>query len=176
MRPAAIFSKPTLLKRTILCVAAVLALSVSGIASSTVVEGKAPDFTLKSMQGGNLKLSEHRGEVVMINFWASWCAPCRQEMPILNDLYLRYRDMGFTLLGVNVEEEIDGAKKMMTDLKVVFPVLFDTTNEVSKMYKVEAMPSTILVDRDGNMRYLHRGYLPGYEEDYERQVRELMRE
>lgn len=176
MRPATAFAKPLMFKRALIGMLAALTMSVSGIASSTVVEGKAPDFTLKSMQGGNLKLSEHRGEVVMINFWASWCAPCREEMPILNDLYLRYRDMGFTLLGVNVEEESSGAKKMMSELKVVFPVLFDTSNEVSKMYKVEAMPSTILVDRDGNMRYLHRGYLPGYEEDYERQVRELMRE
>ena len=176
MKPATSFLKPTMLKGAFISLLAVLTLTVSSSAFSTVVEGKAPDFTLKSMQGGNLKLSEHRGEVVMINFWASWCAPCREEMPILNDLYLRYRDMGFTLLGVNVEEDSGGAKKMMSELKVVFPVLFDTSNEVSKMYKVEAMPSTILVDRDGNMRYLHRGYLPGYEEDYERQVRELMRE
>jgi peroxiredoxin len=152
------------------------ALLLSANATATIVEGKAPDFTLKSAKGSNLKLSEHRGEVVMINFWASWCAPCREEMPILNDMYLRYRDMGFTLLGVNVEEDSSAAKKMIQDLKVVFPVLYDTSNDVSKLYSVEAMPSTILVDRDGNMRYLHRGYLPGYEEDYERQVRELMRE
>ena len=154
----------------------VLMLLLSASASSAAVEGKAPDFTLKSVHGENLKLSEQRGNVVMINFWASWCAPCRQEMPLLNDIYLRYRDMGFTLLGVNVEEDSTDAKKMVNELKVAFPVLLDTQNAVSKLYKVEAMPSTILVDRDGNMRFLHRGYLPGYEEDYEKQVRELMRE
>lgn len=145
-------------------------------ASAAMIDGKAPDFTLKNMKGENVKLSEHQGEVVMINFWASWCAPCRQEMPILNDLYRKYRDAGFTLLAVNVEEDTKGAKKMARDLRVVFPVLFDTTNEVSKKYDVQAMPSTILVDRDGNLRYLHRGYLPGYEDEYHKQVRELMRE
>lgn len=140
------------------------------------VSGPAPDFTLKSLKGPNLKLSEYRGDVVMINFWASWCAPCRQEMPILNDLYRRYRDAGFTLLGVNVEEDSAQAATMARELKVVFPILFDTSNKVSKLYSVQAMPSTILVDRDGNMRFLHRGYKPGYEDEYQKQVRELMRE
>lgn len=154
----------------------VLLLLISVSASAAKIEGKAPDFTLKSLHGDNVKLSEQRGNVVMINFWASWCGPCRQEMPLLNDMYLRYRDLGFTLLGVNVEEDSTDAKKMVTELKVAFPVLFDTQNAVSKLYNVEAMPSTILVDRDGNMRFLHRGYLPGYEEDYEKQIRELMRE
>jgi peroxiredoxin len=144
--------------------------------ASTELKGPAPDFTLKSMKGSNLKLSEFRGDVVMINFWASWCGPCRQEMPILNDLYLKYRDLGFTLLGVNVEENSTKAAKMVRELKVVFPVLFDTENKVSKLYKVEAMPSTVIVDRNGNMRYLHRGYVPGTEDEYQRQVRELMAE
>ena len=144
--------------------------------AATELKGPAPDFTLKSLKGSNLKLSEFRGDVVMINFWASWCGPCRQEMPILNDLYLKYRDMGFTLLGVNVEENSTKAANMVRELKVVFPVLFDTENTASKLYKVEAMPSTIIVDRDGNMRYLHRGYVPGTEDEYQRQVRELMAE
>ena len=144
--------------------------------SAAMIKGKAPDFTLKSLKGENIKLSELQGEVVMINFWASWCAPCREEMPILNDLYKKYRDAGFTLLAVNVEEDTKGAKKMIRDLRVMFPVLFDTSNDVSKKYDVQAMPSTVLVDRDGNLRYLHRGYLPGYEDEYHKQVRELVRE
>ena len=147
-----------------------------GVPAATELKGEAPDFTLKSLKGSNLKLSEFRGDVVLINFWATWCGPCRQEMPILNDLYLKYRDMGFTLLGVNVEKNSSKAANMVRDLKVVFPVLFDTQNTVSKLYQVEAMPSTVLVDRDGNMRYLHRGYVPGTEDEYLRQVRELMAE
>ena len=140
------------------------------------IKGLAPDFTLKSRSGENIKLSELRGEVVMINFWASWCAPCRQEMPLLEDIYKKFGDLGFTLLAVNVEEDSSKADNLLRDVPVTFPVLYDNTNKVTKLYKVVAMPSTVLVDRNGNLRYLHRGYLPGYEEEYKKQVSELIRE
>ncbi len=139
-------------------------------------KGPAPDFSLKSSAGKNLKLSEYRGDVVMINFWASWCGPCRQEMPLLEELYQQYESLGFTILGVNVEADSTKAKDMLKSIPVSFPVLYDTTSKVSKLYDVVAMPSTVLVDRDGNMRYLHQGYKPGYAEQYQQQVRKLIRE
>jgi len=138
--------------------------------------GPAPDFALKSQSGENLRLSEFQGEVVMINFWASWCGPCRQEMPLLDELYTQYQPLGFTILGVNVEEDSSKAKQLLKESPVNFPILFDNKSEVSKLYKVVAMPSTVLVDRDGNVRYLHQGYKPGYEESYQQQVRALIRE
>lgn len=137
---------------------------------------EAPDFTLKSNQGTNIRLSELRGEVVLINFWASWCGPCRDEMPLLNDIYLKFRDKGFKLLGVNVEEDFRKGKIMVRDLKIVFPILLDSENTVSKKFDIDAMPTTVLVDRDGNIRYIHMGYLPGYEDEYLKQVRELLQE
>jgi thiol-disulfide isomerase/thioredoxin len=88
---------------------------------------QAPDFTLKSDSGANLKLSELRGEVVLINFWASWCGPCRQEMPILSELHDKFKDMGFTVLGVNVEENSAEARRLLKDMPVSFPVLFDSS-------------------------------------------------
>jgi thiol-disulfide isomerase/thioredoxin len=112
----------------------------------------------------------------MINFWASWCGPCRQEMPLLDELYTQYQPLGFTILGVNVEENSSKAKQLLMESPVNFPILFDNKSEVSKLYKVVAMPSTVLVDRDGNVRYLHQGYKPGYEESYQQQVRALIRE
>jgi thiol-disulfide isomerase/thioredoxin len=112
----------------------------------------------------------------MINFWASWCGPCRQEMPLLDELYTQYQPLGFTILGVNVEENSSKAKQLLKESPVNFPILFDNKSEVSKLYKVVAMPSTVLVDRDGNVRYLHQGYKPGYEESYQQQVRALIRE
>lgn len=153
-----------------------LALALSGAVSATTLEGSAPDFTLKSDSGNNLRLSEHRGEVVMINFWASWCGPCRQEMPILDELQQRYSKAGFTVLGVNVEQDNTTAVKLLKGMDLSFPILFDPTSKVSEMYDVSAMPSTVMVDRDGNMRYLHRGYKPGYEDQYREQIRELIRE
>lgn len=74
-------------------------------ATADELRGPAPDFSLQSMDGGMVKLSDLRGQVVMVNFWATWCGPCRQEMPHLEALYQRYGDLGFTLLGVNVEED-----------------------------------------------------------------------
>jgi len=148
-----------------------------GIGSAAAdTSGPAPDFTLKSSSGENLRLSEYRGEVVMINFWASWCAPCRQEMPLLDELYSQYQPMGFTILGVNVEEDSSKAKKLLGELPVSFPILFDNKSDVSKLYNVVAMPSTVMVDRNGNVRYLHQGYKPGYEDIYQQQIRELIRE
>jgi len=138
--------------------------------------GLAPDFTLKSRGGENIKLSELRGEVVMLNFWASWCGPCRQEMPLLDALHERYKAMGFRLLGVNVDEDSDSAKRLLEEVPVSFTILFDPKNRLADLYAIEAMPTTILIDRDGRRRYVHLGYLPGVEQDYEREIRELIRE
>jgi peroxiredoxin len=157
----------------LLCVLGLLAISV---VQAEMLDSPAPDFTLKSRNGENIKLSELRGEVVMINFWASWCAPCRQEMPLLEALYKKYSDLGFVLLGVNVEEDSTQANQLLKEIPVTFPILYDNRNEVTKLYNVVAMPSTMLVDRDGKMRFLHRGYLPGDEEEYAKQVKALIRE
>jgi peroxiredoxin len=145
-------------------------------AMAAVTGSAAPDFTLKSASGENLKLSEYRGEVVLINFWASWCGPCRQEMPALDELHNRYRALGFTVLGVNVEEDSRKAREVLKDLQLSFPVLLDDRSTVSRLYDIVAMPSTVLVDRNGNIRYLHKGYQPGLEDVYLQQVRELIRE
>ncbi|MGK0498779.1 MAG: peroxiredoxin [Oceanicoccus sp.] len=136
----------------------------------------APDFTLKSNQGSNLRLSEYRGQVVLINFWASWCGPCRQEMPLLDEMQKKYSRLGFTILGINVDKDPAAADKILRDIPVSFPVLYDSLGEVSQNYNVSAMPTTIIVDRDGNMRYLHKGFKPGYEEKYIANIKTLIRE
>lgn len=146
------------------------------VANAAAVKGPAPNFTLKSLNGKNLKLSEMRGNVVLINFWASWCGPCRQEMPLLNALHKKYEPLGFTVLGVNVEEKTGDARGFLGNFPVDFPVLLDSSNKVSKLYDVVAMPTTVVVDRDGNMRFLHKGYKPGDEKEYRKMVKKLIRE
>ncbi|HEX4910536.1 MAG: TlpA family protein disulfide reductase [Pseudomonadota bacterium] len=167
-------------RRALLATGLLLLLFISGVVVSSVQaeerKGPAPDFTLKNRAGGNVRLADLRGEVVMINFWASWCGPCRQEMPLIEDIYQRYKDLGFTVLGVNVDNDPKLADKLLKDVPVSFPVLLDTENKLSEIYQVDAMPSTIMVDRNGNMRYLHRGYKPGYELKYEEQIKTLVRE
>lgn len=154
----------------------VVLLMCSSLLGAKEVSGPAPDFTLASASGKNIKLSELRGEVVMVNFWASWCGPCREELPLLDALYQQYRDYGFTLLGVNVDENRAAADKLLEQIPVSFPVLYDPDSAVSELYQVDAMPSTILIDRDGNLRYLHRGYKPGYEDQYDAEVKALVLE
>ncbi len=155
---------------------ALTAIAATSAASSNLAGQPAPDFALRSSTGENLRLSEYRGDVVMINFWATWCGPCRQEMPLLDDLYNRYERVGFNLLGVNIDDDSSRAMDMMAELGVNFPVLFDDRKEVSRMYDVDAMPVTILVDREGTVRYVHQGYKPGYEEMYLDEIRSLLRE
>jgi len=150
--------------------------AASSLASSGMEGQPAPDFALKSATGENMRLSEYRGDVVMINFWATWCGPCRQEMPLLDEMYARYQRVGFNLLGVNIDDDSRRAMKMIDELGVSFPVLFDSRKEVSKLYEVEAMPVTVLVDREGRVRHVHHGYKPGYEQKYLDQIRSLLRE
>jgi peroxiredoxin len=155
----------------------VLTTLVASLAWAAALSGPAPGFSLRSSDGQQVSLGQMKGKVVMVNFWATWCVPCRQEMPHLQALYERYNSLGFELLAVNVEKNnAEGARKWLEETPVTFPVLFDPNNEVTKLYKVQTMPSTVLVARDGTMRFIHHGYKPGYENEYQTQVRALLRE
>ena len=166
---------PAILRAARFAAAVALAFGASGAAPAIAPLASAPDFTLRSMKGQNLRLQEQRGQVVMVNFWATWCGPCRQEMPQLNRLYEKYRAAGFVLLGVNVDDDTSKATDVAGKLGVTFPVLLDTDKAVSKLYDLSTMPSTVIIDRNGKVRYVHRGYLAGYEDNYEKQIRELLK-
>ena len=163
-------SKLGVLRAATLC--AVLAIAASTSASSA----NAPGFALPTRDGKTLSLDSLKGQVVMLNFWASWCGPCRQEMPLLDQLYKKYSSLGFTLVGVNVEADSKAAEQILAQAPVSFPVLFDRENKVSKQYDVSAMPSSVFIDRKGNIRTLHKGYKPGDEAAYTSQIRALLRE
>ena len=149
---------------------------LSFAAAADIVGQPAPDFALRSMQGPSMRLSEHLGEVVIINFWATWCGPCRQEMPLLDELYGKYQRAGLVMLSVNIDENAEPAIEMARTLKISYPVLFDTRKAVSRAYDVSAMPVTVLVDRAGVVRYVSEGYKPGYEKRYTEKLRELLNE
>jgi thiol-disulfide isomerase/thioredoxin len=151
------------------CASAALAASSSG---------PAPAFQLSGRDGKTINLAQFKGQVVMINFWATWCGPCRQEMPLLEDIYKKYKPMGFTMLAVNVEPDSKAAEAWLGKLSkpVSFPVAFDTESKVSKMYKVAGMPSTVFVDRKGNVRVMHKGYKAGDENFYLTQIRSMLKE
>lgn len=155
----------------------VAALPSASTAGDNITAGaNAPAFQLKSMNGKPVGLQDLKGQVVLINFWASWCGPCRQEMPILEQLYRSYQAAGFTLLGVNVEPSEGDAQKFLKGTPVSFPILFDPDSKVSKLYEVSGMPSTVILDRKGTVRYVHHGYKPGDESEYLDQIRALTQE
>jgi thiol-disulfide isomerase/thioredoxin len=136
----------------------------------------APGFQLESAAGKTVNLADFKGQVVLLNFWASWCGPCRKEMPILEQLQKQYKSKGFTMVGVNVEPNSTDAINWLKSTPVSFPILFDKDSSVSKLYRVEGMPNTVIVDRNGKVRYVHRGYKPGEENEYLDQIRTLIRE
>lgn len=162
------------MKNRIAALAAALALALPALAGSE--GGPAPPFTLAARGGHDISLAQYRGQVVMINFWASWCGPCRQEMPLLEGIYKKYNKLGFTLLGVNVEPDTKTADDWLKATPVSFPILYDKDSKVSKLYDVGGMPSTVFIDRSGKLRKLHRGYKPGDENEYLDSIRALIRE
>jgi peroxiredoxin len=158
------------------CLLVAATLGFSPQAAANAEKKVAPDFTLPSKDSGNLRLSEQRGNIVMVNFWASWCGPCREELPEMEALYQEYADMGFEILAVNVDDEVSKADILLDDIEVSFPVLYDTAGDVSKLYDVSAMPTTVIIDRDGNKRLLHLGYRAGDEVKYDKAIKMLLRE
>jgi len=154
----------------------VLTLCAAMPAQAIAPAALAPDFTLRSADGQNMRLQEQRGHVVLVNFWASWCGPCKQEMPHLNRLYEKYRASGFVLLGVNIDEDPRQAAASAQRMGLKFPVLLDGDKRVSRQYELSSMPSTVLIDRDGRVRHVHLGYRDGLEDTYEKQIRELVKE
>lgn len=156
-----------------------LALALAPVAGSSTTKLKgqpAPDFVLRTLDNANLRLSEHMGEVVMLNFWATWCGPCRQEMPLLDELYNKYRRAGLVLLSVNLDDTADRAAEMASALRITYPVLLDARKEVSRAYEVGTLPVTVLIDREGVVRYVSEGYKPGYEKSYADELRKLLNE
>jgi len=117
----------------------------------------APDFVLDSNTGKPIKLSGYKGKVVMINFWATWCPPCLEEMPAMERLYRQHKDAGFTLLAVSVDADASKVTPFLTSHKLTFPVGLDPKMDLANTYSVRALPSSFIVDREGNLAALAIG-------------------
>jgi peroxiredoxin len=109
----------------------------------------APDFTLETPDGETVSLADLRGQVVLVNFWATWCPPCRAEMPAIQQMYERYRDQGFTVLAVDMQETDAQVAAFVDEMGLTFPILMDRDGSVSARYQVKALPSTFFIDREG---------------------------
>lgn len=120
----------------------------------------APDFTLKNPKGEKISLSDFKGQPVLINFWATWCGPCRIEMPIIEDMYQKYQDEGFVVLAVDVEESITVVRSFVDSMGLTFPILLDYRGEIANgRYRIRAFPTSYFVGRDGKVTAAHRGMM-----------------
>ncbi len=145
-------------------------------AAPGLVGKEAPDFVLKSADGRNLRMSEFRGQVVLVNFWARWAGDSRQEIPALDRINTTYNRAGLVVLGVSIDEDLARAHEFAAAMKVSYPMLFDTGAEIGRDYLLARMPVTILVDRSGVVRYSSAGFKRGDERVLLDQIRELLRE
>ena len=157
----------------ILCAASALP---SIAAAPTLLGKEAPDFVLKAMDGSNLRMSEFRGQVVLVNFWARWAGDSRQEIPTLDRIRTTYERAGLVVLGVSVDEDLVRAREFAEALKVSYPIMFDTGSDIGREYLLQKLPMTILVVRAGVVRYINVGFKRGDERVYLDHIRELLRE
>ncbi|MHB8776578.1 MAG: peroxiredoxin family protein [Anaerolineales bacterium] len=124
-------------------------------AGSVAKEGFiAPDFTLDLLDGGSVTLSDLRGKVVLVNFWTSWCPPCRLEMPAIEKTYRSYKDLGFVVIGLNLtaQDSEKDAANFIKEIGVSFPIALDRDNAVGNLYLVTALPTSYFIDRKGVIR------------------------
>ncbi len=166
----------SLISKRVVVLMCLLALPALAVGKSSIVGKTAPNFRALGLDGFGYSLDQFQGKVIMLNFWASWCGPCRQEMPPLENLYRQYRGLGFVVVGVNVDETLEPAKKMIAKLAVSYPNLYDSDKNISRGYNVSTMPMTVIIDGTGKVRYVHHGYKSGYMEKYQREVRQLLAE
>ena len=121
----------------------------------------AADFTLETVDGTEVSLSDYRGDVVLVNFWATWCPPCRAEIPDFEAAYRERQGDGFVVLGINVEESREAVAPFAQAMGMSYPVLLDRGGQVMKMYRAPGLPISLFIDRDGVIRVRHVGFLTG---------------
>lgn len=138
------------------------------------VGSKAPDIDLTDLDGKVVKLSDLRGKVVLVDFWASWCAPCREELPVLEKLHQKYAAQGLVIVGVNADSERENMTKFLRRTKLTFRVVHDAERKVASRYAPPKMPSSYLIDKKGLVRYVHSGFKASDAPALENEIKTLL--
>jgi peroxiredoxin len=164
------------LRLCLLALALGTGLSSAAQAPYALLGQAAPDFALHAASGANVRLSEHRGEVVVLSFWSSRCYPCRAQLAALGKSLATYRSAGLAVYGIGVDD--DGARSLefAHSVAVDFALLLDPTKAVSRGYQVDNLPMTVLIDRNGTVRYALRDYSAASSALYLQQLRALLNE
>ncbi|CAJ1002901.1 MULTISPECIES: thiol-disulfide oxidoreductase ResA [Bacillales] len=119
----------------------------------------APNFSLEQLNGPSIALSDLRGKGVVLNFWGTWCGPCKQEMPALQKQYEAYKDKGLVIVGVNIGETPVAVEPFLKQFGVTFPILMDRESQITKLYRIDKIPSTFFIDPDGEVKEIFLGPL-----------------
>lgn len=160
----------------VLCVVGILAGVATEVVFATEVGGKAPAFSATDEAGKPVTLADFAGKPVLVNVWASWCAPCLQELPEMDKLAARLADTGAVVLAVNIDDKAENGKRMKTKLGLAhLRVAFDPGKTVPKAFGVDAMPSSFVIDGAGMIRHVNRGYQAGDVEKMEAVIRGLLK-
>ena len=147
----------------------------AAMGSSTSPASRAPALTGTAIGGGSaVDLSAHRGSVVVVDFWASWCEPCAEAMPALERIYQQYRGQGLVVIGVSEDDAEPNAQSFLSRTRVSFPVMLDRNHTIANRYRPPTMPTSFVIDRRGVVRHVHSGYRAGDAAALERQIRDLL--
>jgi cytochrome c biogenesis protein CcmG, thiol:disulfide interchange protein DsbE len=148
--------------------------TVSPHDADKIISVKAPDFILRDMQGKDIALSSLKGKVVLLNFWATWCPPCKAEMPAMNKLYNEIKARGFEVVAVSTDNSLSTIRDYLAKNRVDFPILHDEKKSVSKQYRVFSMPTTFLIDRNGTIVEKFYGEYDWTDSDVRKQIEKLL--
>lgn len=137
----------------VLLLALVFALYSSFVQDPSEVKAgrDAPNFSRPQLHGPDLKLSDFKGKAVVLNFWGSWCEPCKAEMPALQKTYEKYKDQGLVVIGVNIGEAPVSVESFVNQYKLTFPILLDRDMQITKLYRITPIPTTFFIDREGKI-------------------------
>jgi peroxiredoxin len=154
---------------------AAAALAVPQVGAAVEAGQPAPQFAMASLSGdGKISLNAHRGKVVYVDFWASWCAPCLKAVPALEKLRAEFPASDFQVIAVNLDRDLERARKFLADHPVGYPSASDPDGRLPEMFGLETMPTSYLIDRQGVVRYVHRGYRAGDEVQIRKRIQELL--
>jgi peroxiredoxin len=152
-----------------LAFAALLALGPAAHADLSVGK-RAPDFEQRALSGGTVRLSSYTGKVVLLDFWASWCEPCKKELPLLSKLAAKLKSRGIEVIAVNIDDHPEAARAFLRDHGVQLTVVGDQDKKIVSVWEPPTMPSSYVIDKTGIVRHLNRGFDPGDEAKFEKQL------